>query len=227
MKKTKIMMLCGMAAVMASCGGGLSAGACIDVAENSVELKESPMLGELPSISERYILARTTAENTFHELYSDLVEKRDADGMDDMWERKEEVLKDIDEYYTDELNEQTKELKGKELPAKFNEDVFSSAKVSVEKIGIISGGTFKVYLDIELEPVSDIDRSQDAYIVYMLDKNGDKLKSTDFWDRDGVHAATFSLGSDGHPLIPVWEDNALLGYRAYSEGVGLYFDKNR
>ena len=184
MKKIKIMMLCGMAAVMASCDGGLSAGACIDVAENSVELKESPMLGELPSISERYILART-------------------------------------------LNEQTKELKGKELPAKFNEDVFSSAKVSVEKIGIISGGTFKVYLDIELEPVSDIDRSQDAYIVYMLDKNGDKLKSTDFWDRDGVHAATFSLGSDGHPLIPVWEDNALLGYRAYSEGVGLYFDKNR
>ena len=128
-----------VAALMVSCGDGLDAGSCIDSAEESIELKESPLLGELPSLSDQWREAETVARKKADRLYDEYRKQYRNDEIDretlndklsELYERKDEALKELEEYYYPKMTEIAEELKGKEVPVKFDNAVFKSAKVT-------------------------------------------------------------------------------------------------
>lgn len=224
-----------MTSLMASCGGdGLSAGSCIGVAEDSVELKESPMLGELPTLSDQYTLAKVIANNTYQDLF-DATVRQNKDGeidkselndrLGELHKRKEDVFEEIDAHYMGKLNDMAEELKGKELPVKFDDEIFSSAKVTISEVKITDGGYFTVLLDTKLETVLEPDEAVNAYVVHMLDENGDILMVRNHGENVAC-STSFGLTSDGRPQTFFGSGERLFGNLAYYEGAGLYFGRS-
>lgn len=213
-----------VAALMVSCGDGLDAGSCIDSAEESIELKESPLLGEIPSLSDQCIEASRAARDKAHQLFEN---ETDGDNRNELLDRKEEVLREIKEYFYPKMTEIADGLKGKEIPVKFDSAVFKSAKVTITKVKVSGDCYFDVKLDTKLETVAEPDGSPYAYVAQLLDSNGNVVV-VEWMGRNVECSTSFGFSPDGRLL------NRNFGYvedlfldQAYHDGATIYFGSGR
>lgn len=225
-----------VAALMVSCGDGLDAGSCIDSAEESIELKESPLLGELPSLSDQWREAETIARKKADRLSEKVIKKRSEGDIDrqtmndelyELNKRKDEVLNELKEHYYPKMTEIADGLKGKEIPVKFDETVFKSAKVTITEVTISSGGSFNVSLDSKLETVDEPEWSTYAYEAQMLDSNGNVLIIRNAFGKTVRCSTSFGLDSDGQLRKAFWSPGQLFGDLAYHDGAAIYFGSGR
>lgn len=214
-----------VAALMVSCGDGLDAGTCIDSAEELIELKESPLLGELPSLSDQCIEASRAARDKAHQLFEN---ETDGDNRNELLDRKEEVLREIKEYFYPKMTEIAEGLSGKEIPVKFDDAVFKSAKVTITKVKVSGDCYFDVKLDTKLETVAEPDGSPYAYVAQLLDSNGNVVVVVN-WLGENVECSTpFGLSQDGR-LLDRFSDYVkdLFLDQAYHDGATIYFGSGR
>ena len=218
-----------VAALMVSCGDGLDAGDCIDSAEESIELKESPLLGELPSLSDQWRGAETVARKKADRLYDEYRKQYRNDEIDretlndklsELYDHKDEALKELEEYYYPEMTEIAEELKGKEVPVKFDNAVFKSAKVTITEVSVSDEGYFKVLLDTKLETVF-------AYVAQMLDGNGNVLVIRNSFGENVECSTSFGLSRDREMGLLLGSPERLFGDLAYHDGAAIYFGSGR
>lgn len=213
-----------VAALMVSCGDGLDAGSCIDSAEKLIELKESPLLGEIPSLWQQWNEADAAARNKAHQLFEN---ETDGDKRNELLDRKEEVISEIKNYFYSKITEIAEGLKGKEVPVKFDDAVFKSAKATITEVKVSGYGNVDVKLDTKLETVAEPDRSPDAYVAQMLDSNGNVVVVDDWLGRNVECSTSFGLSSDGQ----MWESFSpvkdLFSGKAYYDGASIYFGSGR
>ena len=215
-------VLAAVAALMVSCGDGLDAGSCIDSAEESIELKESPLLGELPSLSDQWREAETVARKKADRLYDEYRKQYRNDEID------RETLNDkLSEYYYPKMTEIAEELKGKEVPVKFDNAVFKSAKVTITEVSVSDEGYFKVLLDTKLETVGEPDGSAFAYVAQMLDGNGNVLVIRNSFGENVECSTSFGLSRDREMGLLLGSPERLFGDLAYHDGAAIYFGSNR
>ena len=225
-----------VAALMVSCGDGLDAGSCIDSAEESIELKESPLLGELPSLSDQWREAETIARKKADRLYDEYRKQYRNDEIDretlndklsELYDHKDEALKELEEYYYPKMTEIAEELKGKEVPVKFDNAVFKSAKVTITEVSVSDEGYFKVLLDTKLETVGEPDGSAFAYVAQMLDGNGNVLVIRNSFGENVECSTSFGLSRDREMGLLLGSPERLFGDLAYHDGAAIYFGSGR
>lgn len=134
MKKVFFFSMMAAVAMMASCGkGGPSENSAVNeaiaAAEKEAPLKESPVLGQLPSICAQLKAAQKSVKEAIKPLESENAKEASAKG-DDLKAATEELNK----IYAGKVAEEAKKLDGKSIKVNFDNEYFSDVKATLKAV---------------------------------------------------------------------------------------------
>lgn len=135
---------------------------CIKMADKAVTMEESPLLGELPSVSIRNSAAKDSLNRLSRRISEDLANSRA--GMEEIKKFSddvEEAKKLIDENYAGEFEKMSSKYIGLIVPCGRDERVFSEASAKITGFK----GTGEAIVECTLTTASPIGRSLRAQFV--------------------------------------------------------------